>query len=177
MVGSYPEHRQCVICVVQCSERPLIGCCSHLAMGWTSEESCSDYGKRYQISLFPDSSGPIKVLNQSMVSGTVCRGQILKLTSQPKPIAGVKSEWSYTSTHTFYGLLRGNFAFTINEVNTRLYVKMKLTFRNLASYIQDGRKITLQMPHFIFIQQISVLNILNLLYKLHFFLFKMPFIT
>ena len=44
-----------------------------------------------------------------------------------------------------------------------------LTFRNLASYIQDGRKIALQMPHFIFIQQISVLNILNMLYNLHFF--------
>ena len=44
-----------------------------------------------------------------------------------------------------------------------------LTFRNLASYIQDGCKITLQMPHFIFIQQISVLNILNMLYNLHFF--------
>ena len=44
-----------------------------------------------------------------------------------------------------------------------------LTFRNLASYIQDGRKITLQMPHFISIQQISVRNILNMLYNLHFF--------
>ena len=44
-------------------------------------------------------------------------------------------------------------------------------------YIQDGRKITLQMPHLIFIQQISVLNILNMLYNLHFFLFKMPFIS
>ena len=43
-----------------------------------------------------------------------------------------------------------------------------LTFRNLASYIQDGRKITLQMPHFTFIQQISVPNILNMLYNLHF---------
>ena len=42
-----------------------------------------------------------------------------------------------------------------------------LTFRNLASYIQDWRKITLQMPHFI--QKISVLNILNMLYNLHFF--------
>ena len=30
------------------------------------------------------------------------------------------------------------------------------------------------MPHFIFIQQITVLNILNMLYNLHFFLFKMP---
>ena len=29
------------------------------------------------------------------------------------------------------------------------------------------------MPHFIFIQQISVLNILNMLYNPHFFLFKM----
>ena len=44
-----------------------------------------------------------------------------------------------------------------------------LTFRILASYIQDGRKITLQMPHFIFIQQISILNILSMLYNLHFF--------
>ena len=48
--------------------------------------------------------------------------------------------------------------------------KCDLTFRNLASHIQDGRKITLQMPHFIFIQQISVLNILNMLYNLLFFL-------
>ena len=46
--------------------------------------------------------------------------------------------------------------------------KSRLTFRNLASHIQDGRKITLQMPHFIFIQQISVLNILNMLNNLHF---------
>ena len=52
-----------------------------------------------------------------------------------------------------------------------------LTFRNLASYIQDGRKITLQMPHFIFIQQTSVLNILNMLYNHHFFPFKMSFIS
>ena len=43
-----------------------------------------------------------------------------------------------------------------------------LTFRNLASYIQDGRKITLQMPNFIFIQQIPVLNILNMPYNFHF---------
>ena len=33
------------------------------------------------------------------------------------------------------------------------------------------------MPYFIFIQQISVLNILNMLYNLHFFLLKMPFIS
>ena len=52
-----------------------------------------------------------------------------------------------------------------------------LTFRNLASHIWDGHKITLYMPHFIFIQQISVLIILNVLYNLHFFLFKMPFIS
>ena len=48
-------------------------------------------------------------------------------------------------------------------------LSMILTFRNLASYIWDGRKITLQTPHFIFIQQISVLNILSTLYNLHFF--------
>ena len=47
--------------------------------------------------------------------------------------------------------------------------RTSLTSRNLASYIQGGRRITLQMPHFIFIQQISVLNILNMLYNLIFF--------
>ena len=51
----------------------------------------------------------------------------------------------------------------------QILLHTRLTFRNLASYIYDGRKITLQMPHFIFIQQISVLNILNMLYNLHFF--------
>ena len=56
-------------------------------------------------------------------------------------------------------------------------LRFVLTFRNLASYIQDGRKITLQMHHFIFIRQITVLNILNMLYNLHFCLFKMPFIS
>ena len=49
------------------------------------------------------------------------------------------------------------------------YFNQCLTFRNFAFNIQDGRKITLQMPHFIFIQQISILNILNMLYNLHFF--------
>ena len=73
------------------------------------------------------------------------------------------------------------------SLNTRMYAVPQaqkdchkpwpLTFRNLASRIQDGRKITLWMPHFIFIQQISVLNILNMLYNLHYFLFKMPFIS
>ena len=48
-------------------------------------------------------------------------------------------------------------------------ISLLLIFMNLASYIQDGRKITLKMPHFIFIQQISVLNILNMLHNLHFF--------
>ena len=54
-----------------------------------------------------------------------------------------------------------------DHMENRVY--WKLTFRDLAPYIQDGRKITLQMPHFTFIQQISVLNILNMLYNLHFF--------
>ena len=45
-----------------------------------------------------------------------------------------------------------------------------LTFRNRASYIQDGHTATLQTPHFIYIfQQIYVLNFLNMLHTLRFF--------
>ena len=58
---------------------------------------------------------------------------------------------------------------SIRHLKNVLKKEICLTFRNLASYIQDERKITLQMPHFIFIQQISVLYILNTLYNLHFF--------
>ena len=47
---------------------------------------------------------------------------------------------------------------------------MPLTFRNRASYIQDGHTATLQTPHFIyFFQQIYVLNFLNMLHTLRFF--------
>ena len=60
---------------------------------------------------------------------------------------------------------------------TKVPLHRMLTFRNLAAYIQDGRKIILQMSRFIFIQQISVLNILNMLYNLHIYHFKMPYIS
>jgi hypothetical protein len=54
----------------------------------------------------------------------------------------------------------------------------ELTFRNPASYIKDGHTATLNTPHFfIFFQQIHVLNYLNVLHTLHFFLFKMSFIS
>jgi hypothetical protein len=47
-----------------------------------------------------------------------------------------------------------------------------LTFKNSASYIQDGRTATLQMLHFIYIffffQQILDLSILNLLHTLRY---------
>jgi hypothetical protein len=53
-----------------------------------------------------------------------------------------------------------------------------LTFRNPASYIYDGHTATHNTPHFLyFFQQKHVLNFLNLLHTLHFFLFKMPFIS
>ena len=50
------------------------------------------------------------------------------------------------------------------------YRYKRLTFRNRASYIWDGRTATLQMLHFIYIffQQISVLSILNMLHTLRF---------
>jgi hypothetical protein len=44
-----------------------------------------------------------------------------------------------------------------------------LTFKNRASYTEDGRTATLQMLHFIyFFQQIQVLSILNMLHTLRF---------
>ena len=44
-----------------------------------------------------------------------------------------------------------------------------LTFKNRASYIQDGRTATFQMLHFIyFFQQLQVLSILNMLHTLRF---------
>jgi len=46
-----------------------------------------------------------------------------------------------------------------------------LTFKNLASYISDGRTTTLQMLHYIYIfffQQIEVLSILNMLHTIRF---------
>ena len=44
-------------------------------------------------------------------------------------------------------------------------------------YIGRAQNYPLDAPFYIFIQQISVLNILNMLYNVHFFPFKMPFIS
>jgi hypothetical protein len=53
-----------------------------------------------------------------------------------------------------------------------------LTFRNLASFIEDGHTATLNTLYFyIFFQKLHVLNFFNMLHTLHFFLFKMPFIS
>jgi hypothetical protein len=53
-----------------------------------------------------------------------------------------------------------------------------LTFRNHASYTQDRHTATLHKPHFLyFFQQIYVLNFLNMLHTLRFFLLKMPLIS
>jgi hypothetical protein len=53
---------------------------------------------------------------------------------------------------------------------------LSLTFKNLASFIEDGHTATLNILYFFF-QQLHVLNFLNMLHILHFFLFKMPFIS
>jgi hypothetical protein len=54
---------------------------------------------------------------------------------------------------------------------------LKLTFKNLVSYIWAGRTATLQMLHFIyFFQQIYVLNILNMLHTLRFSLLNAVYI-
>ena len=77
----------------------------------------------------------------------------------------------------FFKACSGYCAWTASNSCLQSGFYAELTFKNLASHIQDGRKITFQIPHFIFIQEISVLNILNMLHNLHFFLFKMPFIS
>jgi hypothetical protein len=42
---------------------------------------------------------------------------------------------------------------------------------------RTGTPLPSKLPYYIFFQQISVLNILNTLHNLRFFLFKMPFIS
>ena len=52
-----------------------------------------------------------------------------------------------------------------------------LTFRNRASYIGRAHHYPPNNPFYIFFQQIYLLNFLNMLHTLRFFLFKMPFIS
>jgi hypothetical protein len=56
----------------------------------------------------------------------------------------------------------------------------KLTFRNHASYIQDGHTATLQTPHFIYFfnkHRPTYWIFLKMLHTLSFSLFKIPFIS
>jgi hypothetical protein len=52
-----------------------------------------------------------------------------------------------------------------------------LTIWRLTTTLVVYHTANLQMLHFLFIQQIYILNILNMLHTLRFFLFKMPFIS
>ena len=52
-----------------------------------------------------------------------------------------------------------------------------LTIWRLTTTLVAYRPAKLQMLHFLFIQQIYVLNILNMLHTVCFFFFKMPFIS
>jgi hypothetical protein len=53
-----------------------------------------------------------------------------------------------------------------------------LTFRNPASYIKDGHTAIINTPHFLyFFNKYTYWIFLNMLHILHFFLFKMPFIS
>ena len=55
---------------------------------------------------------------------------------------------------------------------------MKLTFRLLMSTIFDvPQPLTSKVAFYIFIQQIQVPNILNMVYTVRFFLFKMQFVS
>jgi hypothetical protein len=55
---------------------------------------------------------------------------------------------------------------------------MKLTFRLLMTTIVDvPQPLTSKVAFYIFIQQIQVPNILNMVYTVRFFLFKMQFVS
>jgi len=45
------------------------------------------------------------------------------------------------------------------------------------AYRRRTASLTSKVPFYIFIQQTYVLNILNMVYTLHFFLFKMQFVS
>jgi hypothetical protein len=64
-------------------------------------------------------------------------------------------------------------------VNLRIILKCVLTFRNHASYrlYRTGKPLPFKNPIYIFFQQIYVLNFLNILHTLWFFLFKVLFMS
>ena len=61
--------------------------------------------------------------------------------------------------------------------NSFSFLFVGLTFRKRASYIGRAHRNPPNTPFYIFFQQIYVLNFLNMLHTLRFFLFKMPFIS
>ena len=109
-----------------------------------------------------------------------CKIKILYIITDCKTIASKRSPTKILLQ--FYSVHCKCSKFTINLAPWQrlpiIQVKWILTFSRLTTYIYV-------VPHrwhpdvafYIFIQQIYVLNILNMLHTLRFFLFKMPFIS
>jgi hypothetical protein len=74
-----------------------------------------------------------------------------------------------------------HFSLLIQKESLEIFVYFKilipLTIWRLTATLWSYRTAKLQMLHFLFIQQLYVLNILNMLHTLRFFLFKMSFIS
>jgi len=95
------------------------------------------------------------------------------LSATERRSGGYWSTWHYYRTNWYIQPV-GYFPSSLYSCgkNTTLWkLDKRLTFKNRASYIQDGRTASLQMLHFIyFFQQIYVLSISKMLHTLHFFL-------
>jgi hypothetical protein len=66
---------------------------------------------------------------------------------------------------------------TIFSFRAPAYNIQHLTFRNLASYIKDGHTATFNTPYFLYFFNKYTYWIFKHAHTLHFFLFKMPFIS
>jgi hypothetical protein len=91
-------------------------------------------------------------------------------------VSSITCSSSGGATQTALGTLR---AYNVNILKFLQPEDDSLTFRNRASYIRIGQahRYPTNTPFYVFFQQIYVLNFLNMLHTLNFFLFKMPFIS
>jgi hypothetical protein len=104
-----------------------------------------------------------------------CNIHLLKIHNKPHRVPGVKAIKAFLSLKSSYENLRQQLQNAI--------LSMRNSFNSINHLTPNGyfsgrtAPLTSRRCIFLFIQQIYVLNILNKLHTLRFFLFKMPFIS
>jgi len=85
--------------------RTVLACCIDLAMGWTSEELCSDYGQGHKISVFQLFMTTCGAEPSHLIGFCDCLMWVKQLVTATcchrTPFARVKSDWNCAKTHTF----------------------------------------------------------------------------